>query len=280
MGKRFILRKQLWKGGKQLTTLISGQSGFIGKNLTERLEALGHRVIGIPRILLNHWYELSKFMEKHNPNFIFHLASYGNHSTQQDEEEIINTNILGTFNMLTASKNIKYKKFINFSTSSVLLPYETFYSASKAAGERIVKAFVYKYDKPILTIRPYSIYGKGEADFRFIPTVIKSLLGKNLMRLDPLARHDWVYIEDFITSLLSFIETEVGIINMGTGKSTSNMDIVKLLERISNKTLKYEVGRLREFDISKWVSPEASITSDLEKGLMKTYEYYKQRFKA
>ena len=193
-------------------------------------------------------------------------------------------NIIGTYNMLDASKYINYKKFINFSSSSVLLPYETFYSASKASGERIVKAFVNRYDKPILTIRPFSIYGEGEADFRFIPTVIRALLKGEKMSVAVGAYHDWVYIKDFIDNLflLTLSKTvQRGIINMGTGRSWSNLDIIIFLEKISSRKLVYEYeDKMRDFDTKHWISQDATIKSDIKEGLKRTYEYYKQRFKA
>lgn len=197
---------------------------------------------------------------------------------QTDVAMIVFSNIIGTYNMLDASKDIYYKKFINFSTSSVLLPKETFYSASKAGAERLANAFA--QTKPVLTVRPYSIYGEGEADFRFIPTVIKYLLNGEKMQLEPFAYHDWVYIGDFTDTLIKMMDTKTGIVNMGTGSSCSNLAIIEHLEEISGKKLKYTRKNMREFDTKDWVSPDKTVKYDLRKGLEKTYAYYEQKFKA
>lgn len=220
------------------------------------------------------------FFTTEQPDYIFHLAAYGNMSNQRDVAMTVFANVIGTYNMLDASKEIPYKKFINFSTSSVLLPTETFYSASKAGAERLATAFAQQIHKPIMTVRPFSIYGEGEAEFRFIPTVIKSLLKYDSITLDPTPHHDWVYIGDFITTLLRIMDEKNHIVNMGTGTSYSNYAIVKFLEEIANRKLRYRENILRDFDSAIWISPENTIQSDIKKGLKKTYEYYKQRFEA
>ena len=57
-------------------------------------------------------------LDEVKPDYIFHLAAYGNHSTQQDENQIFISNVLA--NILLLSANIKHKaKFINISSSSV-----------------------------------------------------------------------------------------------------------------------------------------------------------------
>lgn len=263
--------------------LISGANGFIGGHLKAQLEQLGHKVAPINRTFLESLNDLKEFLRLSKPDYIFHLAAYGNHNHQTSAKETMKVNFMGTFNLLEASKNINYKKFINFSTSSVLLPTETFYSASKAGAERLANAFSYQLNKPVLTVRPFSIFGENEADFRFIPTIIKSLLTGESMPLALNSYHDWVYIRDFIDNLilLTFSKTvENGIINMGTGTSYSNLEIVRFLEEISGKKLNYITTNLRDFDTKNWVSPDKTIKSDIKKGLQNTYEYYKSRFEA
>ena len=233
----------------------------------------------IERRLLFDSNALKIYLEKEKPDYIFHLAAYGNMSNQKDEQEIFNTNVIGTWNMLMASKSIDYKKFINFSTSSVLLSYETFYSASKAASERLANAFL-QQGKPILTVRPYSIYGEGEADFRFIPTAIKCLLKNQPLNLDPRAYHDWVHIDDFIGELwLMTKSNRKGVWPLGTGKKYSNEEVLRLLEKISGLKAIRVITKLRSFDTTNWVSPQSTVRSDLEKGLRKTFEYYKSLYR-
>jgi nucleoside-diphosphate-sugar epimerase len=176
--------------------------------------------------------------------------------------------------MLVSSANINYDTFYNFSSSSVTLQAETFYSATKKGAEHICDAFRMKYDKNIVNIRPYSVYGEGEAEFRFIPTVIRNLLNDTPMVVDEDATHDWIYIQDFIDALLD------GNTEIGTGVKTTNKEIVNTLEKISGKKLKYTTSKLRSYDNEDWYCKQGVKHMSLEEGLTKTFEYYaKQRFK-
>ena len=164
-------------------------------------------------------------------------------------------NIIGTFNMLNASKDVNYRAFVNFGSSSEygkkfrpmqeeehILP-TSFYGASKAGATHLAYAFAKHYDKPIFTIRPFSVYGPGEAAFRFIPTVIRSLKNGTSFVLDEEAYHDWIFISDFIDGLF-LAQDKVGtldsrVINCGTGRQRTNKEIVKMLEKISGKKALY-----------------------------------------
>ena len=262
-----------------MKSCISGSHGFIGTHLTEKLTQIGHVVVPITQELLYTPQALADFFELEQPDYIFHLAAYGNMSEQKEVVKTVMANYIGTYNMLDASCGIDYKKFINFSTSSVLLPTETFYSATKAGAERLSNAFRQQLHKPIITIRPFSIYGENEADFRFIPTLIWCLLSEESMSIDLLPTHDWVYVKEFIDKLLKVIETDRDIVNMGTGISYSNLEVKNMLEEISGKKLNYAtVSHLRSYDTTKWVSPQKTIKSDLKEGLTKTYEWYKKRY--
>mgnify|MGYP001575285658 FL=1 len=247
-------------------------------------------MVPISRSFLSQPKDLQEFIRLQEPDYIFHLAAAGNHSNQKDEQQIFEANVVGTWNMLMASKDVPYKLFVYFSTSSVDLPYETFYSATKASCERIIKAFVNEYEKPIVIVRPFSVYGPGEADFRFIPTVCRALITGEKMPLDPDPVHDWIYIDDVIEAILLIIERRehIGsIVEIGTEKQTKNIEIAVLLTIIANKELQYVFERnMRVYDSSSWKADISELVLHkwepkytLEEGLRKTYEWYtKERF--
>lgn len=244
--------------------MISGQSGFIGRALTQRLKLYGSTVIGIPRsFLIERPPELMQLFKKVNPDYIFHLAAYGNHYNQQETEETVIANVFGAMNMLKCAQEIDYNTFFNFSSSSVSLKKQTVYSACKMLTEVISEKF-----RDVKNIRPYSVYGPGEASNRFIPTVIMALHTGEQITVDESACHDWIFIDDFITALMKG-ETEIG-----TGEKVSNIRIVRKLEEISGKKLNYTPGVLRPYDNSSWVCPKGVEHISLKKGLQLTYEYY------
>ena len=240
---------------------------------------MGHQVIPITQELLYDPKGLQIFFNKEKPDYIFHLAAYGNHSNQEDVPMTIFSNIIGTFNMLSASADIDYKTFINFSSSSVALDTFTYYAAAKVGAEALCRAFVDQKKKPILIVRPFSVYGEGEADFRFIPTICKSLILTEEITLSPNPVHDWIYVEDFIDLLLANID-ETGLVNIGTGIATSNKEIVEKLVRISNKSTRIKtIVSLRSYDNNHWKCPDKLKTKHtLDTGLLNTYKYYEKRF--
>jgi nucleoside-diphosphate-sugar epimerase len=86
---------------------ISGRSGFIGGSISEYLINKGETVYGIPRHLPIE--DLIWYFQQTKPDYIIHTAAYGNqYDTQKDFIEMINTNIIGTYNLLAAAKTTKY----------------------------------------------------------------------------------------------------------------------------------------------------------------------------
>lgn len=267
--------------------IITGANGFIGRHLCDSMIDLGYEVRTVPREMLYSFFDLQKYLNAEQPDYIFHLAAYGNHSNQQDDEEIINVNILDTWLLLQASKHIHYKKFINFGSSSeygegkmsedsVLRP-ETLYGASKESTTAICRAFANKYNKNIITVRPFSVFGEREAEFRLIPRIIRSIKYGETFPLVLNQKHDWIYISDFIDGLLSAMDSDVSLLNIGTGAQFTNLEVVRLLESISGRTAHYTGTGEEQYP--DWVADNSLLKSlgwiqkhSLREGLTKTYE--------
>jgi len=233
---------------------ITGANGFIGSALCKRLAE--HEVFKAGK-------EISPYELRH-ADIIIHLGAYGNHVFQTNINEIIQANITRLQDLLQFTKNCDFKKFYNISTSSVTLPVQTVYSASKLIGEELVNSY---RDNRIVNIRPYSVYGEGEADHRFIPMVIRCLNSGEEMELDCNAVHDWIHVDDFITAMLT------GAVNIGTGMQATNLDVVTALELISGKKLNYTaVPGQRIYDTNKWVCPIGVPARPLFQGLKEMYD--------
>jgi nucleoside-diphosphate-sugar epimerase len=240
---------------------LTGQSGFIGQAITKRLLSDGHSVYPLSKYISTP--AMSKLFEKFNPDYIMHIGAYGNHYFQTDFRETVGANILRTYYLLEASKAFDYKLFYNFSTSSVKLKKQTYYSITKYCGEQLASMY-----RNTVNIHPYSVYGEGEADHRFIPKVIKCLHTGESMVVDGDATHDWIYIDSFVDALFAG-ETEIG-----TGVKTSNKEIVKMLEDISGKSLRYVKGKVRDYDNDNWVAKKGVKDIGIYEGLKRTYEYF------
>ena len=262
---------------------ITGASGFIARHLIKALIEKKEEVIMLPREYLYKLSELERIMEYSKPEFLIHLASYGNMSWQQDSDDMMNANVAALYNLLEATKEVAYKGLVNISTSSVTLPKQTMYSLTKRMGEELASYYAQTYNKPIVSVRPYSIYGEGEDDRRFIPTVFRSCLKGEPMVLAPTAVHDWIYIDEIVDRLVWCAEKagEMGhkAVPLGTGTSTSNQQVVSLIEELTGKKANVtERVSMREFDTDRWVAPGSAGLVTLKEGLERCYGYYKERY--
>lgn len=307
------------------SVLITGGAGFIGTNLIKKLITLNCDINLVLKKTTDLWrikdvldkikiYHadllnkdvLIKIIHKINPVFIIHLATYSNYRNQSDAEQMTKTNIEGTLNLLIASKNINYKTFINAGSSSeygikekpmsendILEPI-SFYAATKASITLLCQVFAREYQKPIVTLRPFSVYGPREDEKRFIPTIMKAVIENKTIKLTKDSqRRDFIYIDDIVDIYIKTIfqgEKLTGqILNMGTGLEYTNDEVVKILFRITGKKVKIEKGAFpkRLWDTPHWVADISKTKKilnwkpkfSLQDGLKKTYEWYKNNEK-
>lgn len=304
------------------SVLITGGAGFIGANLTRKLLAEKYEVhlliqkstdlwrlksitakIHLAPIELHNLSQLTKTVKKIQPTAIFHLAAYGGSSSQTDMQKIIDTNIQGTANLLLAAKEIPYTLFVNTGSSSEYgfkakpmkendsLEPASFYAATKAGSTYLCQVFAREYNKPIVTIRPFSVYGPYEAKNRFIATIVRSLITNQPIYLTPgTTRHDFIYIDDIIDAYMAAIKNAHRIsgkvINIGTGNEYTNDEVVKALFALTKKHVPVAKGKYpsRGWDTPHW---RANIFLakkllgwtphyTLKQGLRQTYNWYNE----
>lgn len=269
------------------TALITGAHGFLGKHLSLALAA--QKIVPIP-LSHNTFFEYDEILEgrlkKLKPDFIFHLASFGNMSEHdKDPDSIYSANLLGTYKLLKATTKLNYKAFINISTSSVMLDYETLYSATKKGAEALCRAFSLKYTEPIISVRPFSIYGVAEQETHLIPRIFRSCLYREPLKISPKPVHDYVFVDDVVRELINIAthskDWPASEVQIGTGVQTSNAKLVRLIEQITGRKANI-VGELesKPFDTDNWkADPKKGWVyfqaTPLLEGLQKVYESYK-----
>lgn len=283
---------------------ITGANGFLGKRMSKMLQDLGHSVFAIPRDYLTSPKLLENTLEKFPPDHIIHLAAYGNHSHQTEETKMVNVNIVKTFNLFQATKNIEYQSLINVGSSSEYgnkkkpmketdsLETDTFYGASKVAATYLARAFAKKYEKNIVTVRPFSIYGPGEAAFRFIPSACRSMLNDGIFSIVAAPKHDWTYVDDFCegvyTVMINAEKLRGQVVNIGTGKQYSNIQVIENLCAVTKRNIKLNNSAIyeRSYDSDdSWVANNKKIKNlgwkpryTLRKGLERVFHHEKQEF--
>ncbi len=236
---------------------VSGANGFIGKAVCKFL--LGERYE-----VIKHDRQKGDYSEMQDCDVVVHLSAYGNHYNQTNPIEMIERNQCDLWSMVAVARpSERLKKFYNISTSSVTLPVQTMYSASKLFGETFINSLK---DERFVNVRPYSVYGEGEAAHRFIPTVIRHLKSGEKMSLDVNAVHDWVHVCDFVKAMFD------GHTSIGSGFQVSNITVVNLLEDISGMKLNYDPMQMRNYDTANWKCPDGVPSRPLIEGLKQTWE--------
>jgi nucleoside-diphosphate-sugar epimerase len=223
---------------------LTGSSGFIGSYLLKRLG----NVITIPHD------QIDILQLKSYDNFFF-LSSYGNLVDQTDADKILKANIADLIHVLLQS-DMKFKSFVFVSTSSVTLKIQTMYSRTKKAAEEVLLAFMEKYNAPICIIRPFSVTGVGEHPQHLIPTLIRSCLKGELVNFVPNPVHDYIDVSDVVEGIVNLSENHArGIFELGTGKPTSNLEVLKIVEKITGKKANINlVEKIRDYDNDYWYS--------------------------
>ena len=273
--------------------LITGAAGFIGSNLAHFLIAAGHKVIAYDKLTYAGNYSSLESLEgdnfifikgdicdtehvyaslvKYNAEAVFHLAAESHVDRSIDgPAEFINTNITGTFSMLSAARkyyeslesDIKDSfRFLHISTDEVYgslgengyftenTPYapNSPYSASKASSDHLVRAWFHTYGLPVLTTNCSNNYGPHQFPEKLIPLIThNALAGRELpVYGDGKNVRDWLYVEDHCKALYSVIKWgRIGdTYNVGGNCEKQNIEIVRTICSILEEMRPKQSGR-------------------------------------
>jgi len=257
-----------------MSLLITGAAGFIGSNLLQNLSTLYDSEIVIidfltevsdPNIVsefpnfypvdISDRYMVDEIFNKHKPEYVFHLAAESHvDNSIQNCLPFINTNITGTVNLMNASLESGVKKFIHISTDEVYgalgkedLPFteetpydpQNPYSASKAASDHFVQAYVNTYNLPAVITNCSNNFGPRQSNDKLIPKTICNLLQDR--RVPVYGRgeqiRDWLYVQDHCEALVEVWKNgKVGEkYNIGGGTELNNLTIVSRIIELMNK---------------------------------------------
>lgn len=302
--------------------LITGADGFIGSHLVESLLGAGCENIRALSLYnsFNNWGWLEDIEELHkieimtgdirDPDYVrllmkdidvvFHLAALiAIPYSYTAPNSYIQTNVIGTANVMKAALENGVKRVIHTSTSEVYgtaqyvpidekhpLQPQSPYSASKISADAIAESFFHSFQLPLTIVRPFNTYGPRQSARAVIPTVITQILsGKTEIQLGSLhPTRDFNYVKDTCSGFIQLADCEKAIgetVNIGSDREITIGDTVKLIAEIMSKDISIitedqrlrpensEVERLR-CDNTKIRSltnyePENSLRAGLEK---------------
>lgn len=201
---------------------------------------------------------ITKLLNDHKPRAIINFAAESHVDRSiHGPSDFIQTNIVGTFNLLEATRNYWSNlpigdknnfRFLHVSTDEVygtlekndppfseMNRYEpnSPYSASKAASDHLVRAWHHTYGLPVLTTNCSNNYGPYHFPEKLIPLVILNALnGKSLpIYGDGQQIRDWLYVKDHCSAIRTVLSNgTVGeTYNVGGWNEKANIDVVKTI---------------------------------------------------
>jgi len=317
---------------KNKKILLTGGAGFIGTKLCEILsknnemliyDNLNRNSIKNTNLLdrdniklvqgdildLNH---VKLVIDKYNPNIVIHLAAVAGIDTViKNPVTTMKVNMIGTYNVLEALKDHKIDRFIDFSTSEVFGSYaykvdeqhttnlapvgeaRWTYSVSKLAGEHLAHSYYKEYGFPVVTVRPFNIYGDGQVGEGAIHHFVVKAINNEEIQIhgDGDQIRSWCYIDDFVNGIMLCLDNKEAIgqsFNIGNPRGTITISMLaKLIKRLANSNseivyvpktyvdVELRIPSIEKAKVILGFEPKY----DLDEGLEKTIEWYRGELK-
>ena len=316
-----------------MNILITGGCGFIGSNLIKFIleqkadevskvvnldsltyaadlentdEFIGNPKYSFAKIDLCDIENLRGVIYNHKITHIIHLAAESHvDNSIKDASAFIQSNIVGTFNLLKMCMEFDIQRFHHVSTDEVYgdlgptgkfdenTPYDPKnpYSASKASSDMLVRAYHHTYGMPITISNCSNNYGPNQHKEKFIPTVINCILEGRKIPLYGSGTNirDWIYVEDHCSAVWEvFTKGTTGeTYCIGSDCEKKNIDVIEqicdIMNVIPSENVKYVEDRLGHdqryaIDSTKIIEQlgwEPATT--FEDGLRKTIEWYNEK---
>jgi len=296
---------------------ITGSSGFIGFHVAKKFLDKGIKVhgfdsmnnyydVGLKKSRLNILRKYNKFsftkgnienqkilnnsILKFKPSIIIHLAAQaGVRYSIENPDAYLNSNVLGTFNIIKIANKIKVKHLIIGSSSSVYgankkFPFQetdktdlqvSFYAATKKSSESLAHSYSSLWKLPITMLRFFTVYGPwGRPDMAYFKFTKKILKGQKIDIYNQGKMYrDFTYIDDIVDGIYKLLNkipslsskkkfkndslspvAPFRILNIGNTKKIYLLDFINTLEKELNKKIKRNYMPMQKGDVYSTLS--------------------------
>lgn len=304
-----------------MKAVITGGAGFIGSNLARFLLEKGYEITVIDNLSTGNKDNLPSGIEflkyditndriidilaNKKADFVFHLAAQIDvRKSLEDPIFDLKVNSIGTLNILNGMKKAGKGKIVFTSTGGAMYGEceepaneekrespESPYGISKLSSENYIKVYSKWFDIPFVIMRLSNVYGpfqstKGEAGV--VAIFINQILNKQKSKIYGFGEmeRDYIYVEDVAEAAFHLsLKANNEIINVSTGKKTSNLELYKTLCDKIGSGYDYDLEEARKGEIMKSVMDNSKLISkiynfkltDINDGLQKTVEWYENR---
>ncbi|UFS69346.1 SDR family NAD(P)-dependent oxidoreductase [Geomonas sp. RF6] len=266
--------------------LVTGAGGFIGSHLVERLVREGGKVrafvrynsrgdAGMLRLLdsqvrrevetvagdLRDSDAVRKAVQ--GCRVVFHLgALIAIPYSYLHPREVVDTNVIGTLNVLEACRDSGVERMVHTSTSEVYgtaryapidekhpLQGQSPYSASKIAADKLCESFHAAFSLPVATLRPFNTFGPRQSGRAVIPTITSQLLSGGELRLGNLTpTRDYTFVSDTVDGFVRIARCDAAVgraVNVGSGAEISIGGLAEKLAGIVGREVDVVLDRQR-----------------------------------
>jgi dTDP-glucose 4,6-dehydratase len=247
--------------------------------------------------------DLNDTVVKYRPDMIINYAAE-THVDRSilDPKAFLMTDVLGTYNLLEATKKFGIQKMVQVSTDEVFGSIESGafseesnflpnspYAAAKAGGDLLCRAYVKTYQTPVVVTHSCNFYGTHQYPEKLIPLFITNLLEGKKVPLygDGHQVREWIHTSDHCRAIDMIMHQGVvgEVYNIGSGTEKTNLEITNLIlsvfglkeemiERVKDRPGHDERYAIDHSKLTKELGwkPE----KDFEIGLKETIEWYKE----
>jgi NAD dependent epimerase/dehydratase len=314
--------------------LVTGADGFIGSHLTE---ALVERGAAVTALCLYNSFDSCGWLDSipeairarlqivrgdvrdaafvrtivQGQDIVFHLAALiGIPYSYVAAHSYVQTNVMGTLNLLEVCREAGVSRIVHTSTSEVygtaltlpiseshVLQGQSPYSASKIGADMMAEAFARSFGVPVVILRPFNTYGPRQSERAVIPTVIRQALDRSCAHIrigDVSTVRDFTFVDDTVAAFLA-IATAPGVefgcaYNAGSGRSVSIAEMIELVVELAGcegKPIDHDPARVRPVDseVRALLADSSCLASttgwqpkvNLRDGLMRTISWWHSR---